>query len=392
MSVRVPRTDSTGRREIGFGEFSPSGPRTGSLDYEGESAVAALPSYLREMGTHALLGEEREVACTSELQAAREEWARIATTLPRAVRQQVLGVDLREPPKGGIWSFDDVETIHSRLLVYQQGRHDPRIRSRLRHLDEANGRSRVAREALIVANLRLVVFLAKKYLRHGVSFVDLIQDGNIGLMRAVEKFQLERGTKFSTYAYWWIKQSIERAIADKARLIRVPVHVLETMKKIHRTASDLDETPGGRAGAEQIAQTLGMPSEKVRALLGGVQDAQSFEDFPGGDRSPGLLTFLVDPTSRTPLDEMLDRERTGRVREALSALTPREDKILRLRFGIGHEAPMTLEEIGQTVGLSRERVRQIESLALRRMRSEGRGRELRELAGGRASSAGPCAG
>jgi RNA polymerase primary sigma factor len=201
-------------------------------------------------------------------------------------------------------------------------------------------------------------------------------------MKAVEKFEVERGNKFSTYAFWWIKQGIERAIADKSRLIRIPVHVTEKMKKILRTAGDMGtDPPTGRPDPAHIAAVLGMPVHKVEAVLGVVREPQAFEDFAADEESPGLLEFLVDPASRTPLQEMIERERHEKVEKALKSLTPREEKILRMRFGIGRDLPLTLEEIGVAMGLSRERVRQIEAAALRRIQAESGGRELRQLMG-----------
>lgn len=366
------------------GRSRPSG--YAAWDREDESAAAILPLYLREMGSRALLGDEREARCATELQEAREELARLALELPKKVQDQLLGPDLSGPKKGRRWPFDHVETFHRRLVAFDRENPDARLHVQVRRLSAAKRRMDRSREELILANLRLVVYLAKKYLRHGISFMDLIQEGNIGLMKAVEKFEVDRGNKFSTYAFWWIKQGIERAIADKARLIRIPVHVAEKMKKILRTAGDIGDSPGGRPNVEQIAESLGMPVEKVEAVLGVVREAQSFEDFAADDESPGLLEFLVDPAARTPLQDMLDRERVDKVESALKSLTPREEKILRMRFGIGWDLPLTLEEIGQALGLSRERVRQIESLALRKIQSERRGRELRELLGGRAAS------
>lgn len=363
----------------GSGSAAASGTIRQQNQNEEGSGAAILPLYLREMGARALLRVEQEARCASELQAAREDLARLAATLPRAVREQVLGADLHGPEKGRAWPFDDVVAFHRRLVAHGRASDDPRIQSRVRRANEAKRRMDQAREKLILANLRLVVHLAKKYVRHGVSLLDLIQEGNIGLMKAVEKFDVERGNKFSTYAFWWIKQGIERGIADKARLIRVPVHVNDKMKKILRTAGELCKTPGGQADAEEIAKALGMPVGKVQAILGVVREAQSFEDFAVGEGPPWLLEVLVDSDSQTPLEGMLRRERIEKVEQVLKLLSPREEKVLRMRFGVGGDSPLTLEEIGQALGLSRERIRQIESIALRRIKSGQNGRALREL-------------
>ena len=170
-----------------------------------------------------------------------------------------------------------------------------------RHVDHA-------RDALILANLRLVVHIAKKYLNHGISFMDLIQEGNIGLMKAVEKFEYERGNKFSTYAYWWIKQAIERAIADKARVIRIPVHVNEKIKKISRISKELAETLGRKPTPLEVAKKLRMPVAKVEEILGVVPEPQALEDMSGDDDSPGLMRFIADVNAPCPLERTVDRE------------------------------------------------------------------------------------
>lgn len=352
-----------------------------SWDREEESVAAILPIYLREMGARSLLDEESEAALARELEAAREGLARVARSLPKRCREWVLEDDAAGPRSGRNWRLDRLEKFYERLLRYGREHDDPTVAATIRQARSLKRRLDRAREELILANLRLVIYLAKKYLRHGISFLDLIQEGNIGLMKAVEKFEIERGNKFSTYAFWWIKQGIERAIADKARLIRIPVHVSEKMKKILRAAGEAGDESGSRPDAEAIAATLAMPVAKVQTILGVVREPQAFEEFASSDDSPGLLEFLVDAEASSPLEQIIDRERREKVDRALRALTPREEKILRMRFGIGREVPYTLEEIGQSLGLSRERVRQIEAGALRRIQAARRGRELHELIG-----------
>jgi RNA polymerase primary sigma factor len=361
---------------------APSGARRRrSWDREEESVAAILPMYLREMGSRSLLDEGREASLARELQEARESLARIALALPKGSQDWVLEGDLSGPRRGRDWSLEGIERFHERLLLHERESRDAKVTALAREARGYKRRLDRAREELILANLRLVIYLAKKYLHHGISFLDLIQEGNIGLMKAVEKFEVERGTKFSTYAFWWIKQGIERAIADKARMIRVPVHVTEKMKKILRAAGEMGDGPGSRAEPSVIAASLGMPVAKVQTILGVVREPQAFEEFAASEESPGLLEFLVDPAARSPLQQMIDRERRERVEHALRSLTPREEKVLRMRFGIGRDVPFTLEEIGQTLGLSRERVRQIEAGALRKIQAERKGRELQELIG-----------
>ena len=341
--------------------------------------AAILPIYLREMGATPLIDERKEVELARELQEAREGISRIAMRLPASVKEYVLEGDTDGPKRGREWPLDDLLGFYAKLARYAREHHDARAlvafktaREHKRHVDHA-------RDALILANLRLVVHIAKKYLNHGISFMDLIQEGNIGLMKAVEKFEYERGNKFSTYAYWWIKQAIERAIADKARIIRIPVHVNEKIKKIARIARELAETLGRKPTPQEIAKKLRMPVAKVEEILGVVQEPQALEDLSADDDAPGLLRFVADPNAVSPLEKTVDRELREKVESTLRVLNSREEEIIRLRFGIGRDMPYTLEEIGRVMGLSRERVRQIEATALKKIQSAQECKDLKEF-------------
>jgi RNA polymerase sigma factor (sigma-70 family) len=343
-------------------------------------AAAILPIYLREMGATPLIRENQEVELARELQEARQALAKIAIKLPAACRNYCLEGDLDGPKRGREWPLDALETFYMNLLRYGrensgEGRAATLIKQAKQHKRHVNH----ARDALILANLRLVVHIAKKYLNHGISFMDLIQEGNIGLMKAVEKFEYERGNKFSTYAYWWIKQAIERAIADKGRVIRIPVHVNEKIKKISRISKELAEVLGRRPTPAEVARKLSMPVAKVEEILGVVPEPQALEDMSSDDDSPGLLRFIADPNAPCPLERTVDRELRERVQRTLKVLTEREEEIIRLRFGIGRDMPYTLEEIGRVMGLSRERVRQIEATALRKVQATEESSDLREF-------------
>jgi len=341
--------------------------------------AAILPIYLREMGATPLIDETKEVELARELQESRQGLAKLALRLPLYIKEYVLEGDFDGPKRGREWPLDDLVTFYQKLARYSREHHDAKVQSTFKSAREYKKHVDHARDALILANLRLVVHIAKKYLNHGISFMDLIQEGNIGLMKAVEKFEYERGNKFSTYAYWWIKQAIERAIADKARIIRIPVHVNEKIKKIARVSRELGETLGRKPTPQEIAKKLRMPIVKVEEILGVVQEPQALEDLSADDDSPGLLRFVADPNAVSPLERTVDRELREKIESTLRVLNPREEEIIRLRFGIGRDMPYTLEEIGRVMGLSRERVRQIEATALKKIQSAQECRDLREF-------------
>jgi RNA polymerase primary sigma factor len=326
--LRLREARSTGAEE------AEAIPEVDPFDLSGIAADDTISLYLKEMARVPLLTPEEETS--------------LAKRLERGRRAQ------RKLERDG---YDEEEAVRLRREVVQGER---------------------ARDHLIKANTRLVVSIAKKYMGQGVPFSDLIQEGNLGLMKAVEKFDYRRGYKFSTYATWWIRQAITRALADQGRTIRVPVHMSDRIRKLHQVSRQLEQVWGRKPTPEELAEEMGLESSKVRWMLRVSRHPVSLERPVGEEEDSELGNFIEDEDAPTPPDAAYHHMLQEKLEDVLATLTPREARILRLRFGLQNGRSYTLEEVGKKFGLTRERIRQIEGQALRKLRHPRRSRQLRD--------------
>ncbi|HKK23114.1 MAG TPA: RNA polymerase sigma factor RpoD, partial [Pseudohaliea sp.] len=276
---------------------------------------------------------------------------------------------------------DDILRAQRKLVQVEEetGLSIAQIKEINRAMSIGEARARRAKKEMVEANLRLVISIAKKYTNRGLQFLDLIQEGNIGLMKAVDKFEYRRGYKFSTYATWWIRQAITRSIADQARTIRIPVHMIETINKLNRISRQMLQEMGREPTPEELAERMEMPEDKVRKVLKIAKEPISMETPIGDDEDSHLGDFIEDPSVESPVDSATSEGLKETTHGVLAGLTPREAKVLRMRFGIDMNTDHTLEEVGKQFDVTRERIRQIEAKALRKLRHPSRSDQLRSF-------------
>ena len=378
--AKNPAGEPTGEKKFEVKDLIEKGRSKGSLsnseimealediDYDIEQ-IEKLYDTLENMGI-----EVTGYMDTPEFEAIESEVERYesAEDMEKMLEQEGLAVD--DPVRMYLKEIGTVQLLDSERETY--------LAEKMSHLDSEDENeakeAALAKDELVNANLRLVVSIAKRYVGKGMFFLDLIQEGNLGLMKAVEKFDYKKGYKFSTYATWWIRQAITRAIADQARTIRIPVHMVETIHKVTRTQRQLLQEMGREPSADEIAERMGMSPEKVREIMKISQDPVSLEMPIGEEEDSHLGDFIEDDTTPAPADAAAQKLLREQLNEVLHTLAPREEEVLKLRFGLKDGRPRTLEEVGKEFNITRERIRQIEAKALRKLRHPSRSKRLKD--------------
>jgi RNA polymerase primary sigma factor len=354
---------------------------------EGQESLENVLAELRQAGVEIEAAEEEEeeeveIEFTDVVEEEDLDWDEDVYNLDGIGVDDTVALYLREMARVPLLTNEEEVTLAKGIERGREAEHLLKERGHTAEeqvcLDQLVNEGLEARDHLIRANTRLVVSIAKKYIGRNVPFLDLIQEGNLGLMKAVEKFEYQRGYRFSTYATWWIRQTITRAIADQGRTIRVPVHMSDRIRRLYRRAQEIEQERGTRPTPEELAAEMGLEPRKVQWMMRVSWQPLSLERPVGEDEDSELSNFIEDEQTPTPTDTAYNGMLRDRIEEVLATLNPREVRILRMRFGLHNGRSYTLEEVGQKFGLTRERIRQIEGQALRRLRHPSRSRDLKD--------------